>query len=99
MRPATAGPAPSTSTAKRSSRARCWRSRLREPTSRPSKVSPPTEIFTRFKKEGVFNREVGEQFRRKVLAPGDTREPMELYVDFMGREPALEPLLERQGLA
>ena len=57
------------------------------------------DAFTRFRDEGVFNSEVGQAFRREVLAPGDTRDPMELYRAFMGREPALEALLVRLGLA
>ncbi|MCA9711107.1 MAG: M3 family peptidase, partial [Myxococcales bacterium] len=57
------------------------------------------DAFTRFRDEGLFSPEVGAQFRDKVLAQGDSRDPMELYVDFMGREPSVQPLLERSGLA
>jgi peptidyl-dipeptidase Dcp len=32
------------------------------------------------------------------LERGDSADPMELYTSFMGREPSLEPLLERSGL-
>lgn len=57
------------------------------------------DAFSRFRAHGVFSREVGLEFRHKVLALGNSRDPMELFVDFMGREPALEPLLERAGIA
>ena len=57
------------------------------------------DAFTRFKQEGLFNREIGMQFRERVLARGDSADPMQLFVDFMGREPKLEPMLERQGLS
>ncbi|MEM9458165.1 MAG: M3 family metallopeptidase [Myxococcota bacterium] len=57
------------------------------------------DAFTRFKQEGLFSPQVGQEFRDKVLARGDSRDPMELYRDFMGREPSVQPLLERSGLA
>jgi oligopeptidase A len=56
------------------------------------------DAFTRFKREGVYSRQVGEAFRRSVLERGDSADPMELYKDFMGREPSLEALLRRSGL-
>lgn len=57
------------------------------------------DAFGRFRAEGVLNPAVGSEFRDKVLALGDSRDPMELFVSFMGREPRPEALLERQGLA
>ncbi len=57
------------------------------------------DAFTRFRKEGVYNRQVGEAFRRAVLERGDSADPMDLYVEFMGREPKLDALIERAGLA
>src|SRR5690606_16445275 len=56
------------------------------------------DAFTRFKEAGVFSSEVGDAFRRSILEKGDTEDPMELYKRFMGREPSLDPLLERFGL-
>ncbi len=35
---------------------------------------------------------------KAIYAAGDTRDPMELYVAFRGREPAIEPLLRYRGL-
>jgi oligopeptidase A len=57
------------------------------------------DAFTRFASEGLFDRAVGRRFREEILAKGDSRDPMELYVAFMGREPAVEALLRRSGLA
>ncbi len=57
------------------------------------------DAFTRFKQEGVYSRRVGEAFRRSVLERGDSADPMELYTDFMGREPSLDALMQRSGLA
>lgn len=57
------------------------------------------DAFGRFRSEGVLNSAVGRDFREKILALGDSRDPMELFRSFMGREPRPEALLERQGLA
>ncbi len=56
------------------------------------------DAFTRFKERGVFDPEIGARFRDAILARGDSADPMDLYRDFMGREPRVEALLERQGL-
>jgi len=56
------------------------------------------DAFTRFRQGGVFNREVGMQFRNNILARGNSQDPAELYRNFMGRDPDLTALLERSGL-
>ncbi len=56
------------------------------------------DAFTRFKKEGVYSRAVGEAFRRCILERGNSADPMELYESFMGRQPSMDALLERSGL-
>ena len=57
------------------------------------------DAFTQFRKNGVFSKEVGMQFREKILAKGNSQDPAELYRSFMGRDPDLNALLERSGLA
>jgi oligopeptidase A len=57
------------------------------------------DAFTRFRQSGVFSQEVGMQFREKILARGNSQDPAELYRNFMGRDPDLNALLERTGLA
>lgn len=56
------------------------------------------DAFTRFQKEGILNPETGRAFRKEILAAGNSRPVDESYRQFMGRDPELEPLLERAGL-
>jgi len=56
------------------------------------------DAWSKFEEEGVFNPETGRAFREKILARGGSREPMELFVDFRGREPSVEPLLRHSGI-
>ncbi len=57
------------------------------------------DAFTKFKENGVIDKATGQQFRATILAKGDSEDPAELYRMFMGREPKLDALMERNGLA
>jgi oligopeptidase A len=57
------------------------------------------DAFTRFKREGIFNAQVGADFVTHVLSRGNSADPAELYRAFMGRDPDLNALLQRSGLA
>jgi oligopeptidase A len=57
------------------------------------------DAFTRFKREGLFSAKVGREFVEKVLSRGNSADAAELYRAFMGREPDLNALLQRNGLA
>jgi len=57
------------------------------------------DAFTKFQEQGIFSREIGTQFRDRILARGDSEDPAELYRSFMGRDPDLSALLRRAGLA
>jgi peptidyl-dipeptidase Dcp len=57
------------------------------------------DAFQAFKETGdLFNPAVAAKLRREVLSRGGTRPGMELYVNFRGREPSIQALLEARGL-
>ncbi|HIL23038.1 MAG TPA: M3 family peptidase, partial [Alcanivorax sp.] len=56
------------------------------------------DAYSRFEEEGEFNEETGRAFRTEILAKGGSKEPMELFKAFRGREPSVEPLLRHCGI-
>lgn len=56
------------------------------------------DAFRFFSESGIFNPEVAESFRKNILEKGESDKPMNLYINFRGREPSIEALLERSGL-
>ena len=57
------------------------------------------DAFAAFEESGIFNRETGNKFLTCILEQGGSREPMELFVEFRGREPTIDALLRHCGLA
>ncbi len=55
------------------------------------------DTFEAFKEAGIFDQETARRYRH-LLSQGGTKPGMELYVEFRGREPAIEPLLKKRGL-
>ena len=51
-----------------------------------------------FKDNGGLTRENGDWFRKTLLSRGGSADAMDLFRAFRGREPTIEPLLERRGL-
>ncbi|MFN3392573.1 MAG: M3 family metallopeptidase [Meiothermus ruber] len=56
------------------------------------------DAFSRFKAEGIFNRQTGEDFITHILSKGNSVDPAELFRRFLGRDPDPRALLARSGL-
>ena len=56
------------------------------------------DAFSRFEEEGIFNRATGESFLREILSQGGSSEAAELFENFRGRKPSVEPLLRHSGI-
>ncbi|WP_257306362.1 M3 family metallopeptidase [Geothrix campi] len=58
-----------------------------------------TDAFQAFKEKGnLFDPATAAKFRAEVLSKGGTIDPAQLYRNFRGRDPKVEPLLEKRGL-
>lgn len=55
------------------------------------------DAFEAFKENGLFDQATAQAYRDNILSKGGTRDAMDMYVGFRGREPEFEPLLERRG--
>ncbi len=51
-----------------------------------------------FRDNGGLSRAAGDRFRELVLGVGGSKDPLEAYREFRGRDAVLGPLLERRGL-
>ncbi|KAA9150665.1 M3 family metallopeptidase [Microbacterium lushaniae] len=51
-----------------------------------------------FRENGGLRRENGDRFRQRLLGVGGSKDPLEAYRDFRGRDADIQPLLERRGL-
>jgi oligopeptidase A len=57
-----------------------------------------SDAFSLFEERGVFDIETGVRFLSSVLEQGGSRDAMELFVQFRGREPQIDALLRHHGL-
>ena len=57
------------------------------------------DAYEAFRETGdLFDQETATSFRRNILERGGTGDAMQMYIDFRGREPVIEPLLRQRGL-
>ena len=56
------------------------------------------DAFSKFKKDGIFNKSTAQSFKDNILSKGGTESPMILYKRFRGQEPTIDALLERDGI-
>jgi len=56
------------------------------------------DAYEAFKEKGIFDRATAESFRKNMLEPFGTEDPMAQYVRFRGAEPKIDGLLRKRGL-
>jgi oligopeptidase A len=56
------------------------------------------DAYSLFEESGVLNMAAGLRFRDEILAVGGSRDAMQSFVAFRGREPAIDALLRHSGL-
>jgi oligopeptidase A len=57
------------------------------------------DAFSLFEENGVFDQATGQSFLHNILEQGGSRDAMELFVAFRGREPSIDALLRHTGIA
>ena len=57
------------------------------------------DAFSKFKEDGIFNRDTARSWVENVLSRGGTESPMTLYKRFRGREPRIDAMMRRDGIA
>lgn len=58
-----------------------------------------SDAFALFEEKGILAPETGRAFLEKILEKGGSRDAMDLFVDFRGREPNIDALLRHNGIA
>lgn len=57
------------------------------------------DAFKAFKETGnIFNKDIAAKFEKEILSRGGSRDPLDMYIAFRGKEPGIEALLENRGL-
>jgi oligopeptidase A len=56
------------------------------------------DAYSLFEDNGILDAATGEHFRREILAVGGSRDAMESFRAFRGREPRIDALLRHNGL-
>lgn len=56
------------------------------------------DAFSRFEEEGVLNQTTGMAFKKAILEKGGSEPAMDLFTEFRGRQPEVEPLLRHSGI-
>jgi len=58
-----------------------------------------SDAFQAFRETGdIFSREVASKFEKEILSRGGTKDALEMYIAFRGKEPGIDALLENRGL-
>lgn len=57
------------------------------------------DAFAAFEEHGVFDQATARRFLDSILSQGGSRDALEAFVAFRGREPDVRPLLRQHGIA
>lgn len=56
------------------------------------------DAFEAFVENGLYDQKTAQSFRKNILEPNGLMDPLEMYINFRGREAVIEPLLKSRGL-
>ena len=56
------------------------------------------DAYSKFEEDGIFNKHTGNEFLHSILEQGGVKEPMEMFINFRGREPNINALLKHSGI-
>jgi peptidyl-dipeptidase Dcp len=56
------------------------------------------DAFNAFLETSLYDQATATSFRRNILEKGGSRDEMEMYINFRGAKPTIEPLLKGRGL-
>ena len=57
------------------------------------------DAFSMFEENGILDKSTGRRFLENILEKGGSRDAMDLFVAFRGREPEIDALLRHSGIA
>lgn len=57
------------------------------------------DAFSLFEERGLFDQGAGQAFLHTILEQGGSRDPLDLFIEFRGREPNIDALLRHSGIA
>ncbi len=57
-----------------------------------------SDIYGAFKENGLFDAETAMSLKKNIYSNGHKEDPMTMFVNFRGRKPKIDALLEKRGL-
>jgi len=57
------------------------------------------DAYSKFEKQGILNQQTGLTFLQEILEKGGSESASTLFMNFMGRKPAIDALLRHSGLS
>jgi oligopeptidase A len=57
------------------------------------------DAFAAFEEAGIYDSGTAQRFVDSILSRGGSRDPLDAFVAFRGRQPDITPLLRQHGMA